>query len=330
MSDRSRLESPLICLSPSIPSQRLASPTIYTAIERFRIRLVQQLLRGVCHRYLHNEQRWGFRRHLVVICLSKESCKASPRRKACQPRHRGSNLFYSYLCVALPPLVRLWLATELAERKRGRITPRSRLSGSVALPASLGKIGLVLGFPRRARCTSSLVASFGTIRIGTLLLRLFGSVVIHSRSSARLATRPPRQGKQRIPVFCIAPGTTQDAATRRGSGRLDLPFFDLLFRSQPPRLRATAVQARRNSSARARSTMVRATTMPPIAKAAMLCAVMRRWRPFSIKLRSKTLTIALKTVWKARFALMPLRATSVGNATMGQEFSTSSKCCRDR
>ena len=39
---------------------------------------------------------------------------------------------------------------------------------------------------------------------------------------------------------------------------------------------------------------------------------------------------ALKTVSKARFALTPLRATSVGNATMGQEFSTSSKCWLDR
>ena len=103
----------------------------------------------------------------------------------------GSNLFYSYLCVALPPLVRLWLATELAERKRGRITPRSRLSGSVALPASLGKIGPVLGFPRRARCTSSLLASFGTIRIGALLLRLFGSVVIPFQIERAISNSPP-------------------------------------------------------------------------------------------------------------------------------------------
>src|SRR5208282_1342491 len=116
------------------------------------------------------------------------------------------------------------------------------------------------------------------------------------------------------------------SAARSGRDRLDLPFFDLLFLSQPPRLRAAAVQAARSSSARARSTMVRATTMPPMDNAAMLCAVVRRGRPFSIKLRSKTLTIALKTVSKARFALTPLRATSVGKATMGQEFSTSSKC----
>jgi hypothetical protein len=34
--------------------------------------------------------------------------------------------------------------------------------------------------------------------------------------------------------------------------------------------------------------------------------------------------MALNTVSKARLALTPLRATSVGKATMGQEFSTSS------
>ena len=49
--------------------------------------------------------------------------------------------------------------------------------------------------------------------------------------------------------------------------------------------------------------MVLATTMPPMAKAAMLCAVVRRGLPFWIKLCSKTLTIALNTVSKARFAL---------------------------
>jgi len=83
-------------------------------------------------------------------------------------------------------------------------------------------------------------------------------------------------------------------AARSGWDRLDLPLFDLLFLSQPSRFRATAMQAARNSSARARSTMVRATVMPPMDKAAMLCAVVRRRRPFWIKLRSKTLTIALK------------------------------------
>ncbi len=58
--------------------------------------------------------------------------------------------------------------------------------------------------------------------------------------------------------------------------------------------------------------------------------VIRRGRPFSAELRSSTLTIASNTVSKARFALSPLRETSVGNATMGHEFSTSSKCWRDR
>jgi hypothetical protein len=47
-------------------------------------------------------------------------------------------------------------------------------------------------------------------------------------------------------------------------------------------------------------------------------------------LRSSTLTIARNTVSNARFARSPLRATSVGKATIGQEFSTSSKCCRDK
>ncbi len=54
------------------------------------------------------------------------------------------------------------------------------------------------------------------------------------------------------------------------------------------------MQAVRNPYARARSTMVRATIMPPMEKAAMLCAVLRRSRPFWSKLRSRTLTMALK------------------------------------
>jgi len=76
--------------------------------------------------------------------------------------------------------------------------------------------------------------------------------------------------------------------------------------------------------------MVRATTMPPIDKAAMVCAGLWRPLPVLVKLRSNTLTMALKTVSKARLALTPLRETSVGSATIGQEFSTSSKCWRDR
>jgi hypothetical protein len=48
----------------------------------------------------------------------------------------------------------------------------------------------------------------------------------------------------------------------------------------------------------ARSTMVLATTMPSMDRAAMPCAVVRRRRPFWTKLRSKTPTIALNTVSK--------------------------------
>jgi hypothetical protein len=58
----------------------------------------------------------------------------------------------------------------------------------------------------------------------------------------------------------------------------------------------------RNLSARARSTMVLATTMPPMDKPAMLWAAVRRRQPFLTKLRSNTLTIALNTVSKARYA----------------------------
>ena len=124
--------------------------------------------------------------------------------------------------------------------------------------------------------------------------------------------------------------TNGSYAARSVCGRVASEFLDFLFLPQPPSSRATDMQAARNSSARARSTIFRATTMPPMDKAAMVCAILRRRRPFRFKLRSKTLTIALKTVSKARFALMPLRATSVGSATIGQEFSTSSKCWRDR
>lgn len=45
---------------------------------------------------------------------------------------------------------------------------------------------------------------------------------------------------------------------------------------------------------------------------------------------SGTSTIALNTVSNAFRALSLLRATSPGSATIGQEFSMSSKCCRDR
>lgn len=86
------------------------------------------------------------------------------------------------------------------------------------------------------------------------------------------------------------------------------------------------MHASRRSSATARLTIARATTMPPTHKAAIARAVALRGRPFLIELRSRTLTIAWNTFSKARFALSLLRETSVGNATIGHEFSTSSKC----
>src|SRR6267154_3494813 len=100
---------------------------------------------------------------------------------------------------------------------------------------------------------------------------------------------------------------------------LDLPFFDLAGLLQPPRSRATDMQASRSSAERAGSTRARATTIPPIQSEAMPWAVARRGRPFSVRLRSRTLTMERKTVSKALRADLPLRATSVGRATMGQE-----------
>jgi len=49
-----------------------------------------------------------------------------------------------------------------------------------------------------------------------------------------------------------------------------------------------------------------------------------------MRLRSKTLTIALNTVSNARFTFLLLRATLLGNAAIGHEFSTFSKCWRDK
>ena len=66
------------------------------------------------------------------------------------------------------------------------------LSGSIAYPAPLGKIGPVFGFPRRAPCASSLVASFGMIGIGALLVRLFGSVVIPFQIERAISNSPSR------------------------------------------------------------------------------------------------------------------------------------------
>src|SRR5258706_32295 len=47
-------------------------------------------------------------------------------------------------------------------------------------------------------------------------------------------------------------------------------------------------------------------------------------------LSSNFLTMALKAVSFARLTFLPLRATSLGRAPIGHEFSTSSKCCRER
>ena len=58
--------------------------------------------------------------------------------------------------------------------------------------------------------------------------------------------------------------------------------------------------------------------MPPMDKAAMLCAAVRRRRPFWTRLRSRTLTMALNTVSKARFALTPLRATRSAMPPLGR------------
>src|SRR6266576_434406 len=63
---------------------------------------------------------------------------------------------------------------------------------------------------------------------------------------------------------------------------------------------------------------------------AMPCAVERWGRPFWVRLRSSTLTMKRKTASKALLAELPLRATSVGKATMGQESSTFSKCWQER
>src|SRR6267143_2862599 len=91
-----------------------------------------------------------------------------------------------------------------------------------------------------------------------------------------------------------------------------------------------AMHASRSSSARVPSAKDRAATMPPTHSAAMARAVVRRAGFFFATLRSNMLTMALKTVSYARLTFFPLRATSLGRATIGHEFSTSSKCCRER
>src|SRR5580704_15410760 len=81
---------------------------------------------------------------------------------------------------------RLGRATDVLRGKEDS----QMLSGSIALPAPLGKIGPVFGFPKRARCASSLMASFEMIGIGALLLRLFGSVVIPFQIERAISSSP--------------------------------------------------------------------------------------------------------------------------------------------
>ena len=90
------------------------------------------------------------------------------------------------------------------------------------------------------------------------------------------------------------------------------------------------MHASRNSSAARRSTRVRAMTIPPTHVAAIDRAVVDQALRSLTTLRSRALTIAWNTAWNARRASSPLRATSVGRATIGQESSKSSRCCHER
>src|SRR5580692_10826755 len=72
------------------------------------------------------------------------------------------------------------------------------------------------------------------------------------------------------------------------------------------------MQAVRRRSAERRSSMARATTIPPTHNAATACATAWRSRLRACMLRSSTLTMAAKTVSNARFAVAPVRVTSVG------------------
>jgi len=70
--------------------------------------------------------------------------------------------------------------------------------------------------------------------------------------------------------------------------------------------------------------------MPPIQSAAIAMAVFSRAWLLFLTSRPSSVTIALNTVSNAVLTLASPRATSLGRATMGHEFSTSSKCWRDR
>ena len=90
------------------------------------------------------------------------------------------------------------------------------------------------------------------------------------------------------------------------------------------------VAAARRRSPRLRSFSDLATTMPPMHKAAMAMALSSRAKAGLRASLPKRETMALKTVSNAAFTRSSLRATSLGRATMGHEFSTSSRCWRDR
>jgi len=70
--------------------------------------------------------------------------------------------------------------------------------------------------------------------------------------------------------------------------------------------------------------------MPPMQRLAIAMAVFSAgWLVF-LTSRLRMFTIALNTFSNAAFTVSPLRATSLGSATIGHEFSTSSRCWLDK
>src|ERR1700693_4892185 len=100
------------------------------------------------------------------------------------------------------------------------------------------------------------------------------------------------------------------------------PFSDF----QPPSRNEAFVAALRRRSESLVSLRARATTMPPTHIAAIANAVSSVGRDALFTSRCNIFTIALNTPLKASFSFSSLRATSFGSATIGHEFSTSSKC----
>ena len=101
-------------------------------------------------------------------------------------------------------------------------------------------------------------------------------------------------------------------------------------RFQPPRTRAACVAASRRRWLNLLSFSERATTMPPMQSAATAMAVSSGACIECFTSRPRTVTIARNTFSNAALTFGSLRATSLGSATIGHEFSTSSKCCCDR